>query len=72
MLMQCVCDILYRHTECNHVWPDLIELQNGLNALVQEMRLLEQAAAVQGHQLLVKVHSKDIKMETSLHVFSLP
>lgn len=52
--------------------PDLVEPQDGLNALMQEVRLPEQTAAVQGHQLLVEVHGEHVEVETSLHVFCLP
>lgn len=52
--------------------PDLVEPQDGLNALVQEVRLPEQTAAVKGHQLLVEVHGEHVEVETTLHAFSLP
>lgn len=52
--------------------PDLVEPQDGLNALVQEVSLLEQTAAVKSHQLFVEVYGEDIVVESTLHAFSFP
>lgn len=51
---------------------DLIEPQDGLDALVQEVGLSEQTPAVQSHQLLVEVHGEHIQVETAVHVLSFP
>lgn len=55
-----------------HLGPDLVEPQDGLNALVQEVGLLEQTAAVKSHQLFVEVHSEDVEVESALHAFGFP
>lgn len=51
---------------------DLVQPQDGLDALVQEVGLPEQTAAVKRHQLLVEVHGEDVEMDASLHVLCLP
>lgn len=52
--------------------PDLVEPQDGLNALVQKVSLPEQTAPVKSHQLLVEVHSEDVEVEPTLHAFGFP
>lgn len=52
--------------------PDLVEPQDGLDALVQEVSLPEQTAPVKSHQLLVEVHGEDVEVESTLHAFGLP
>lgn len=52
--------------------PDLVQPQDGLNALMQEVRLPEQTAAVKRHQLLVEVHGEHVEVDPSLRVFGLP
>lgn len=55
-----------------HLRPDLVESQDGLDALVQKVRLPQQTAAVQGHQLLVEVHREDVEVDAALHGLGLP
>lgn len=52
--------------------PDLVEPQDGLDALVQEVSLPEQTAPVKSHQLLVEVHGEDVEVESTLHAFGFP
>lgn len=51
---------------------DLVEAQDGLDALVQEVGLPEQTAAVKRHQLLVEVHGEDVEVRLPLRRLSLP
>lgn len=55
-----------------HLRPDLVEPQDGLNALVQEVSLPEQTAPVKSHQLFVEVHSEHVEVESTLHAFGFP
>lgn len=52
--------------------PDLVESQDGLNALVQEVCLQLQTAAVQGHQLLIEVHGEHVEVDAALRALGLP
>lgn len=52
--------------------PDLVEFEDGLDALVQKVRLPQQTATVQGHQLLVEVHREHVEVDAALHGLGLP
>lgn len=51
---------------------DLVKLQDGLDALMEEAGLADQAPAVQGHQLLVKIDSEDVQVDPSVQPLGFP
>lgn len=50
----------------------LIESENGFDALVHELGLLLEASPIQGHQFLVEVHTKEVKVVLEVNVLGFP
>lgn len=51
---------------------DLVKLQDDLDALMEEVSLADQASAVQGHQLLLKIDGEDVQVDPSIQPLGFP